>query len=54
MPSQVKDVIIEVLDFVKKPYEYFFGFSYEMEVSTKPKKKPLAMTHFGKLQLKGL
>jgi threonyl-tRNA synthetase len=37
MPSQVKDVIIEVLDFVKSLMN-LFGFTYEMEVSTKPKK----------------
>lgn len=37
MPSQVKDVIIEVLDFVKSLMNVF-GFTYEMEVSTKPKK----------------
>jgi len=37
MPNQVKDVIIEVLDFVKSLMN-IFGFSYEMEVSTKPKK----------------
>ncbi|MDD2639730.1 MAG: threonine--tRNA ligase [Arcobacteraceae bacterium] len=37
MPSQVKDVIIEVLDFVKSLMN-IFGFTYEMEVSTKPKK----------------
>lgn len=37
MPSQVKDVIIEVLNFVKSLMN-IFGFTYEMEVSTKPKK----------------
>lgn len=37
MPNQVKDVIIEVLDFVKSLMN-IFGFTYEMEVSTKPKK----------------
>ncbi len=37
MPSQVKDVIIEVLDFVKSLMN-LFEFTYEMEVSTKPKK----------------
>ncbi|NLO17869.1 MAG: threonine--tRNA ligase [Arcobacter butzleri] len=36
-PSQVKGVIIEVLEFVDKLMKKF-DFSYEMEVSTKPKK----------------
>ena len=36
-PSQVKDVIIEVLEFVDKLMKKF-DFPYEMEVSTKPKK----------------
>ena len=35
--AQIKDVIKEVLDFVDKLMGTF-GFSYEMEVSTKPKK----------------
>jgi threonyl-tRNA synthetase len=37
MPNQVKEVIIEVLDFVKSLMK-LFDFEYEMEVSTKPKK----------------
>jgi len=37
MESQVKDVIIEVLGFVESLMSKF-GFTYEMEVSTKPKK----------------
>lgn len=37
LPSQVKDVIIEVLEFVDSLLK-LFGFTYEMEVSTKPKK----------------
>ena len=36
-PSQVKDVIIDVLEFVDSLMK-LFGFTYEMEVSTKPKK----------------
>jgi threonyl-tRNA synthetase len=36
-PAQVKDVIIEVLEFVESLMK-FFGFKYEIEVSTKPKK----------------
>ena len=36
-PSQVKDVIIEVLEFVESLMS-LFGFKYEMEISTKPKK----------------
>ncbi|MGB3751646.1 MAG: threonine--tRNA ligase, partial [Arcobacteraceae bacterium] len=35
--DQVKSVIIEVLEFVESLMN-FFGFKYEMEVSTKPKK----------------
>ena len=35
--SQVKDIIIEVLDFVKSLMS-FFNFKFEIEVSTKPKK----------------
>ena len=37
LPSQVKDVIIEVLEFVDSLMK-LFDFKYEMEVSTKPKK----------------
>ncbi|MCP4971171.1 MAG: threonine--tRNA ligase [Arcobacter sp.] len=37
MPSQVKDVIIDVLEFVDSLMK-LFDFKYEMEVSTKPKK----------------
>ena len=37
MPSQVKDVIMEVLEFVESLMKHF-EFEYEMEVSTKPKK----------------
>ena len=37
MPSQVKDVIIDVLEFVDSLMKQF-DFTYEMEVSTKPKK----------------
>ncbi len=37
MPSQIKDVIIEVLEFVDSLMK-LFDFKYEMEVSTKPKK----------------
>ncbi len=37
MQSQVKDVIIEVLEFVESLMKHF-EFTYEMEVSTKPKK----------------
>lgn len=37
MPSQVKDVIMEVLEFVESLMN-LFDFKYEMEVSTKPKK----------------
>ncbi len=37
MQNQVKDVIIEVLEFVESVMS-FFDFKYEMEVSTKPKK----------------
>ena len=37
MQSQVKDVIIEVLEFVDSLMK-LFDFKYEMEVSTKPKK----------------
>ncbi len=36
-PAQVKDVIIEVLEFVDKLMKVF-DFKYEMEVSTKPEK----------------
>ena len=37
MQNQVKDVIIDVLEFVDSLMKQF-GFTYEMEVSTKPKK----------------
>ncbi|MEA3289046.1 MAG: threonine--tRNA ligase [Campylobacterota bacterium] len=37
MPTQVKDVIMEVLEFVESLMKHF-EFEYEMEVSTKPKK----------------
>jgi threonyl-tRNA synthetase len=37
MPTQVKDVIMEVLEFVESLMKHF-EFTYEMEVSTKPKK----------------
>jgi len=37
MQSQVKDVIMEVLEFVESLMKHF-EFTYEMEVSTKPKK----------------
>jgi threonyl-tRNA synthetase len=37
MPSQVKSVIMEVLEFVESLMKHF-EFEYEMEVSTKPKK----------------
>jgi len=37
MPSQVKDAIIDVLEFVDSVMK-IFDFKYEMEVSTKPKK----------------
>ena len=37
MQSQVKDVIMEVLEFVESLMKHF-EFEYEMEVSTKPKK----------------
>jgi len=37
MQDQVKDVIIDVLEFVDSLMKQF-GFTYEMEVSTKPKK----------------
>ncbi len=37
MPTQVKDVIIEVLEFVESLMK-FFDFQYEMEVSTRPEK----------------
>ena len=36
-PSQIKEVIMDVLEFVESLMS-LFGFSYEMEVSTKPKK----------------
>lgn len=37
MPTQVKEVIMEVLEFVESLMK-FFDFEYEMEVSTRPKK----------------
>jgi threonyl-tRNA synthetase len=37
MPSQVKEVIMDVLEFVESLMK-LFDFTYEMEVSTKPKK----------------
>ncbi len=37
MPEQIKDVVIEVLGFVDEIMRSF-DFSYEMEISTKPKK----------------
>jgi len=37
MPTQVKEVIMEVLEFVESLMK-FFDFEYEMEVSTKPEK----------------
>ncbi len=37
MPSQIKDVIMEVLEFVESLMK-LFDFKYEMEVSTKPEK----------------
>jgi threonyl-tRNA synthetase len=37
MPTQVKDVILEVVEFVESLMN-FFGFEYEMEVSTRPEK----------------
>ena len=37
MPSQIKENVLEILDFVEKIMKNF-GFSYEMEISTKPEK----------------
>ncbi|VAY87419.1 Threonyl-tRNA synthetase [hydrothermal vent metagenome] len=37
MPTQVKDIIIEVIEFVESLMD-LFDFKYEMEVSTKPQK----------------
>ena len=37
MPSQIKENVLEILDFVDKIMKNF-GFSYEMEISTKPEK----------------
>lgn len=37
MPSQIKENVLEILDFVYKIMKNF-GFSYEMEISTKPEK----------------
>lgn len=37
MPSQIKENIIEILDFVKELMN-MFDFKYELEISTKPKK----------------
>ncbi|TQR32387.1 threonine--tRNA ligase [Campylobacter sp. MIT 99-7217] len=37
MPSQIKELVLEILDFVSSLMKAF-GFSYEMEISTKPQK----------------
>ena len=36
-PEQIKDVVLEVVDFIEKIMTKF-GFNYEMEISTKPEK----------------
>lgn len=52
LPSQVKDVIIEVLEFVDSLMK-LFDFKYEMEVSTKPK-KAIGDDSFWKTTTKGI
>ncbi|MBD3841052.1 MAG: threonine--tRNA ligase [Campylobacterales bacterium] len=52
MPSQVKDVIMEVLEFVESLMNHF-EFTYEMEVSTKPK-KAIGSDEFWETTTKGI
>jgi threonyl-tRNA synthetase len=52
MPSQVKDVIMEVLEFVESLMKHF-EFEYEMEVSTKPK-KAIGSDQFWETTTKGI
>jgi len=52
MPSQVKDVIMEVLEFVESLMKHF-EFEYEMEVSTKPK-KAIGSDEFWETTTKGI
>ncbi len=52
MPSQVKDVIMEVLEFVESLMKHF-EFEYEMEVSTKPK-KAIGSDEFWEATTKGI
>ncbi len=52
MPSQVKEVIMEVLEFVESLMKHF-EFEYEMEVSTKPK-KAIGSDEFWEATTKGI
>ncbi len=52
MPSQVKDVIMDVLEFVESLMKHF-EFEYEMEVSTKPK-KAIGSDEFWEATTKGI
>ncbi len=52
MPSQVKDVIMDVLEFVESLMKHF-EFKYEMEVSTKPK-KAIGSDEFWETTTKGI
>ena len=52
LPTQVKDVIIDVLEFVDSLMKQF-GFKYEMEVSTKPK-KAIGSDEFWETTTKGI
>jgi threonyl-tRNA synthetase len=52
MPSQVKDVIREVLEFVESLMKHF-EFEYKMEVSTKPK-KAIGSDEFWETTTKGI
>ncbi|WP_072679670.1 threonine--tRNA ligase [Arcobacter sp. LA11] len=52
LPSQVKDVIIDVLEFVDSLMK-LFDFKYEMEVSTKPK-KAIGSDEFWETTTKGI
>jgi threonyl-tRNA synthetase len=52
MPSQVKNVIMEVLEFVESLMKHF-EFEYEMEVSTKPK-KAIGSDEFWETTTKGI
>ena len=52
-PDQIKENVIEILDFVNDIMKTF-GFEYELMVSTKPEKKSIGSDEFWETATKGL